>query len=258
MVRVQRITPELLLASTSQAKMSKPRDRPDVILSKQSHLSLDNKHIKEIDGLTGCPLLRVLYLFDNQIEVLDGMQDVPHLTHLYLQHNQIRAIGDITMLRKLQKLYLNGNRIPSLEPLAAVSQSLVELHVSSQRPPEGILHLSPETLQRMHVLRVLSIANNRLTDITPLRLLRALQILDASRNILESLAAVLPVVENCTTLLELDLSDNPLSSRRQSMDALIVNSHQLRVLNGRTIIPAERPYLEGLLRRGARQPPSME
>ena len=36
-----------------------------------------------------------------------------------------------------------------------------------QRPAGGVLDLAPAALQEMHMLRVLSIANNNLHDITP-------------------------------------------------------------------------------------------
>lgn len=228
-VMVQRITQELLLASTSYAKSSARTSRKDHILARQTHLSLNGKRIKHIEGLGVCSALLVLYLFDNQIEVLDGLQDVPNLTHLYLQHNDIHEVHDLSSLGRLQKLYLNGNCLSSLEPFAVLGPTLVELHVGSQRPYDGHLCLPPAALAQMHKLRVLTIPNNNLTDISPLRELRALEVLEASRNRIEALASVLPVLSDCTLLSDLDLRDNPVASMRQLMDSVIVSGEALQV-----------------------------
>ena len=227
-----KISQDLMVASTSQARMRLHMTpaAQSAILSKQSHLSLDNKHIHRIEGLNGCPTLRVLYLFDNHIEELDGLQGVPNLTHLYLQQNKISSIGDITMLTKLSKLYLNGNCLPSLMPLAVLGSSLVELHVGSQRPPSGApLDLAPAALREMRALRVLCISNNGLHDLTPLANLCSLEVLDASKNNVDSVAAVAPALGGCMALRELDLRDNPVSTVRQMLDAVIVSGRELQV-----------------------------
>lgn len=63
------------------------------------------------------------------------------------------------------------------------------------------------------------------------------------------------MLSGCGALHELDLRDNPISAVRQMLDAVIVGGSGLQVLNGRTLTASERPYLEQLHRRGARQPP---
>lgn len=140
----------------------------------------------------------------------------------------------------------------SLAPLAPLAASLVELHASSQQLPEGQpLDLSPETLASMERLRVLAVANNNLTSTAPLAGLRTLEKVDLSKNGLEALSAVAPLLA-ASPILELDLRGNPITDSRQALDAVIVAGRGIAVLNGRELTAAERPYLEQLHRRGAR------
>ena len=128
---------EALLAAVK----SKPYGKENLarFLARQSHLHLNGKGLDKIDAtiMLSCPKLKVLYLFDNAIERVHFGSAGNCLTHLYLQHNHISSFGEVHGLRSLQKLYLDNNRLSSLSSLAALAPSLVELHVSSQRPEDG-------------------------------------------------------------------------------------------------------------------------
>lgn len=246
----RQISQELLL-SVIQQKM-RSNENQAKFLARQTHLHLNGKGLSVIEALACCPGLKVLYLFDNEIEAIEGLNSCSQLTHLYLQHNSISQVGDVSQLRRLEKLYLDGNCLRSLAPLAPLAASLVELHASSQQLPEGQpLDLSPETLASMERLRVLAVANNNLTSTAPLAGLRTLEKVDLSKNGLEALSAVAPLLA-ASPILELDLRGNPITDSRQALDAVIVAGRGIAVLNGRELTAAERPYLEQLHRRGAR------
>ena len=243
------ITQELLL-SVIQQKM-RSNENQAKFLGRQTHLHLNGKGLATIEGLGCCPALKVLYLFENAIEVFEGLHTT-QLTHLYLQHNRIVHVGDVSHLRRLEKLYLDGNCLRSLAPLAPLAGSLVELHASSQHLPAGeALDLSPDTLASMVLLRVLALANNNLTTTAPLAGLRSLEQVDLSKNGIDALSAVTPLLA-ASHVLELDLRGNPVTDSRQALDAVIVAGRSITTLNGRELTAAERPYLEQLHRRGAR------
>eukprot|EP00955_Chlamydomonas_euryale_P032391 340439-Chlamydomonas_euryale.AAC.2 len=54
-----------------------------------------------------CPVLQVLYLYDNRIRVIEGLVALQRLTHLYLQNNDIEDMSTgLAGLKSLSKLYL--------------------------------------------------------------------------------------------------------------------------------------------------------
>lgn len=249
-----KLTHEAILSAAKHRHPPGRNESTTKFLGKQTHLHLNGRRISTIDALIACPLLKVLYLFDNEIEVLDLGAGGSQITHLYLQHNQICRVGpSLTQLRCLNKLYLDNNCLGSLAPLAPLAPTLVELHVSSQRPADGSsLDLAPQTLELMLSLRVLACASNRVTSVAPLAGLRSLETVDLSKNELASLQSIAPLL-TAAPLRELDLRGNSLSDSRQTTDSIIVAAKGIHMLNGRKLTKSERPYLEQLHMRGARQ-----
>jgi len=243
-----------LLSSHNVCKQRpRPGESKEAFLARQTHLSLNNQRLKAMENLHMCPLLQVCYLFDNSIEALANISSLSHLTHLYLQNNRISRIEDLSPLRRLTKLYLNGNELSSLAPFGCLGASLLELHVSSQQPASGQpLNLAPPVLPQLRELRVLAIANNRLTDVSPLAALTKLERVDLAKNLLPDVQSLKALLDGAPRLEEIDLRDNPISSSRQMLDAVIVHGTSLQTLNGRELIASERPYLAQLHRRGAR------
>lgn len=83
-------------------------------------------------------------------------------------------------------------------------------------------------------------------------MLRSLETVDLSKNELTSLQSIAPLL-TAAPLREVDLRGNPMSDSRQAMDSVIVAAKGIRLLNGRELTVSERPYLEQLHLRGARQ-----
>ena len=271
----------------------KRKDETDAkYLGRQTHLHLDSRGLRTSALSAGSlPNLKTLYLFDNKIETLSGIGHLAQLTHLYGQNNSIARIGeDISGLTRLRKLYLNGNCLTSLEPLARLT-ALSELHVSSQRLASGaVLQLAPSVLAAMSSLRVLSLANNGIESTDALAGCRSLQTVDLTKNRLNRLAAIAPLL-SAAPLVDLDLRGNPVANARQHLDTMVVacptsrrpaiepgtagESHTspcpvpspipqltrhsplharpaVSRLNGRELTQSERPYLESLHRLGRR------
>ena len=158
------------------------------------------------------------------------------------------------MLKRLQKLYVNNNRLSTLQPLAGLGGSLIELHCSSQRPADGeSFDLASEHIGHLCRLEVLALADNALADASPLATLRSLARLDLSRNNLPAPACVAPVLQSNAALVSLDLTGNPVANSRHAMDALMVQAPSgLRELNGRELLVGEQQYLRHLHRLGRR------
>jgi Leucine-rich repeat (LRR) protein len=251
------ITEDLLLASAKQGQ-SRPRNSKEPAakaIGRQTHIHLNGKRLTSSVMPAGAyPLLKVLYLFDNEIEQLEGLGSLSQLTHLYAQNNLIASIGgDVGQLGRLRKLYVSNNRLASLAPLAPL-YGLEELHAASQKLDEGeAFDPAGEVLASMLGLRVLDLANNGLENAAALAQCASLTSCNLSRNPLGSLDAVAPLLA-AAPLGELDLRGCPVSDARQSLDAMIVACPPLSKLNGRELTPAEKQYLDQLHRRGKRAP----
>ena len=253
--RMKEITTELLF-SVAKYGHSKPRNDEPVVkfIARQTHLHLNGKQLKSCVVPNGCmPLLKVLYLYDNEIEVLEGLDSLAQLTHLYAYNNQIHEIKpDIGALTQLRKLFLNGNEIASLAPLAPLT-GLEELHAASQRlQPDETFDPAPAALGGMLGLRVLDLSGNSLRTTDGLGECRGLEIVNLSKNPLLSLASVAGVLA-ASPITDLDLRQCGVSESRQRLDAVIVSCPTIQTLNGRTLTAAERPYLQQLHLRGFRQ-----
>jgi len=248
-----KIDRELLSSHNVCKQRPRPGESKEAFLARQTHLSLNNQRVKAIENLHLCPLLQVCYLFDNSIETLTNVASLSHLTHLYLQNNQISRVEDLSALRRLTKLYLNGNALSSLAPFGCLGATLQELHVCSQQSSSGQpLNLAPPVLPQLRCLRVIALANNGLSDASPLAALTKLEKVDLAKNHLPDVQSLKALLEGAPRLQELDLRDNPISASRQMLDAVIVHGSSLETLNARELIASERQYLAQLHRRGAR------
>jgi protein phosphatase 1 regulatory subunit 42 len=148
-------------------------------------------HSLALIALIAPMLMQVLYLYDNQIEDIIGLHTVPKLTHLYLQSNLIARVPNLPVLKNLQKLYLTGNCIHMVSGLDSCFE-LQELHLDNQRLlPGHELSFDPLCLEAVsRTLRVLSVSQCCLTDISPFSCLSNLRRLDASKNAINSLESL--------------------------------------------------------------------
>ncbi|XP_038057735.1 protein phosphatase 1 regulatory subunit 42-like [Patiria miniata] len=233
-----------LIARTSSSTRKKREENLQQYLKRLTHLSFAEKNIDEIDDLSQCRNLSVLYLYDNSIPQIPNLGFAANLTHLYLQNNQIGQIERLSPLQKLSKLYLGGNCITVLEGFEKLEQ-LKELHMEHQRLPRGEkLLFDPRSLASLSVcLQVLNVSGNNLDEITDLRLLQKLTQFICSDNKLRDLKTVANVIAWWPYLWRLDLSGNPLSHRAKYRDRVIVMNEKLVVLDGKEINQTEKMFL---------------
>ncbi|KAL2085175.1 hypothetical protein ACEWY4_018495 [Coilia grayii] len=145
-----RLTVDLIAKYSNRSKNNRHQSLPQY-LKKVTHLNFSNRNIEEIDDLSMCRNLSVLYLYDNQIKHLSKLACASNLTHLYMQNNNITCLEDLSALTKLTKLYLGGNSITVLAGLEDLTE-LKELHVEGQRLPQGErLLFDPRTIYSLAV-----------------------------------------------------------------------------------------------------------
>ncbi|XP_027968988.1 protein phosphatase 1 regulatory subunit 42 [Eumetopias jubatus] len=232
-----------LIAKNSNLKPRK-EETTSQYLKKITHINFSDKNIDEIEDLSPCKNLSVLYLYDNRISQMTNFNYATNLTHLYLQNNCISCIENLRSLKKLEKLYLGGNHIAVIEGLEGL-EGLRELHVESQRLPLGEkLLFDPRTLHSLaKSLSILNISNNNIDDIKDLETLENLNQLIAVDNQLLHVKDLEFLLNKLMKLWKMDLNGNPVCLKPKYRDRLILVSKSLEFLDGKEIKNMERQFL---------------
>ncbi|XP_067831975.1 protein phosphatase 1 regulatory subunit 42 [Heptranchias perlo] len=238
-----RLTVDVIAKSSLHVKNR--RDEPlGQYLKKLTHLNFSNKNIDEIDDLSACKNLSVLYLYDNNITQIHNLGFAFNLTHLYLQNNNITHIANLSSLQNLSKLYLGGNCISVVEELEGLTE-LRELHLENQRLPLGEkLLFDPRTLQSLKKsLCVLNIKKNNIDEIKELSCLGNLNQFMAEDNQIRDIKELEYVLSQWQKLWYLGLSGNPVCQKAKYRDKIMVMSTSLEVLDGKEINNTARQFL---------------
>mmetsp|Transcript_19346 Transcript_19346/g.31683 ORF Transcript_19346/g.31683 Transcript_19346/m.31683 type:complete len:350 (+) Transcript_19346:84-1133(+) len=228
--------------------LSLPHDSSaEHFISSVSTLSLNNKKITEIGAcLRPCTSLKVLYLYENSIATIEGLEGCVKLTHLFLQNNRIGRLEGLSHCDALTKLYLDKNCIQRLEGLENC-RHLQELHLSGQTISESDsegLTFDQGSLEAISIsLRILNLAGNKITSVTQLAELHALETLDLSHNEITDFEGVRRMLLGCRRLKQLDLHHNPVALHRKFRDNMILASHTLDVLDSKPVTITERQFL---------------
>ncbi|XP_078073217.1 protein phosphatase 1 regulatory subunit 42 [Mustelus asterias] len=238
-----RLTVDLIAKSSVHVKNR--RDEPlEQYLKKLTHLNFSNKNIDEIDDLSICKNLSVIYLYDNNITQIHNLDFAFNLTHLYLQNNNITHIANLSSLQNLSKLYLGGNCISVVEELEGLTE-LRELHVENQRLPLGEkLLFDPRTLQSLKKsLCVLNIKKNNIDELKELACLENLNQLMAEDNQIQDIKELEYALSQWQKLWYLNLSGNPVCQKAKYRDKIIIMSTSLEILDGKEVNNTARQFL---------------
>lgn len=216
--KCRKITLDMLLASTTLTKSSK--ETAESYLGRVTHLHLQGKKIKLIEGLELCTNLKVLYLYDNEIEFIGGLENQSILYYVYLQNNKIRDIGQLQM-PALRKLYLDDNEIPIVSGLD-VCNIMEVLSISRQRLPKfQSLKFDPISLRAIGTtLEVLEIAECGITVVSQFLVLRNLQRLIATNNQIADLNEA-EAIMSLPKLEEVNFLGNPMCQLYKYRDVLV-------------------------------------
>ncbi|KAF4095819.1 protein phosphatase 1 regulatory subunit 42 isoform X1 [Onychostoma macrolepis] len=238
-----RLTVHLISKSSNYSKACRSESLQQY-LKKLTHLNFSNKSIEDIDDLSMCRNLTVLYLYDNQISQICNLGFASNLTHLYMQNNNISCIENLSSLHKLSKLFLGGNIITVVEGLDEL-KSLKELHVEGQKLPRGEkLIFDPRSISRLsETLCILNISKNNIDEIWDLAPLQKLTHLYATDNQLQDIKELETVFSQWSQLRLLDLNNNPVCVKPKYRDRLITACKILEDLDGKQINELSRQFL---------------
>ena len=106
--KARKMTKELLLTGTTF-----PRNREETTehyLDRITHLHLQSKKIRHIEGLEHSSSLQVLYLYDNYIEAIENISHIKTLKCLFISNNLISTMPTFRN-SNLEKLRLDDNEI---------------------------------------------------------------------------------------------------------------------------------------------------
>ncbi|XP_050953690.1 protein phosphatase 1 regulatory subunit 42 isoform X2 [Labeo rohita] len=238
-----RLTVHLIAKSSNYSKTGRSESLQQY-LKKLTHLNFSNKSIEDIDDLSICRNLTVLYLYDNQISQICNLGFASNLTHLYMQNNNISCIENLSSLHNLSKLFLGGNSITVVEGLEEL-KNLKELHVEGQKLPCGEkLVFDPRSISSLsEALCILNISKNNIDEIWDLAPLRKLSHLYATDNQLRDMQELETVFSQWSQLRLLDLNRNPVCHKPKYRDRLITACKILEDLDGKQINELSRQFL---------------
>lgn len=243
--KFRKINLDLILASTTLTRSSK--EPHEAYLARVTHLHLQNKRIRKIEGLELCTNLKVLYLYDNQIDAIQNLDFANILQYLYLQNNHIKEIPLLRM-PYLRKLYLDENEIKTINNLQECV-NLEELHLAKQRIPSfSTLEFSMDSLQAIsRTLHVLEISGNNISRLRPFTVLYNLRKLICKDNSVIEFTEVEAIVQ-LSQLEEANFSGNPCCTLFKYRDMTIgVANNYFSILDDIPIPSHQRVAVKGLM-----------
>lgn len=180
---------------------------PVALCAKLTHLYIANNKITELAGLEGLANLRVLDAGANRLRSMAGLQGLVNLEDLWLGKNKITQIEGLENLKKIKRLDIQSNRLVKIEKLHGQQETLQELYLASNGIDDaGANGLCEFTFPE---LATVDLSKNKLTKLTPLCHLKALNELWMSENEVATFEDVVPL--SAISLQTIYLEHNPLS-----------------------------------------------
>jgi hypothetical protein len=227
------ISPRTIANSTTINRT--PNETMQSFLKRLTHVRLQKKNIKKLDGIENCESLQVIYLYDNLIERIDILDKLKNLQFIQLQSNCIRTIPDLN-LPLLTKLYLDNNEISYISGLEKCI-NLEELSVSKQKlPSEQSLQFDPTLLSNIsNSLKCINTSSNNLSILSPFSVLVNLEVVDFSGNNI-GIDEIYSLLESLTKLKECDFRQNPSCDDMKYREKIINKSNgTLEMLDGKEV-----------------------
>ena len=204
-------------------------------------LNLQSNAIGQLERLSGFTQLVFLDMYDNRLEGISGLQVLPSLRVLMLGKNRIARIENLGCLALLDVLDLHSNQISRIEGLEGLrSLRVLNLAGNAIEVVEGLgslVSLSELNLRRNAIVRVDG----------SLGTLPGLERLFLNQNRLGEDADAEPLAGS-RSLVELALSENPLTSMPRYREIWIDRVRSLRVFDGRRVAEDER-HMAGIMLR---------
>jgi len=172
-------------------------------------LILRGNCMRSLDSFTGkrghCVGAVSMEVLDVSFNKLTGMPErlgLTYLRSLNLSHNTISNFRGLVGLKFLAILDLSHNQIRSTQELSQVSRSLRQLYLNDNN-----ISTLDESFTQCTQLKILNLANNKISSIENLKLCTSLCSLNLSKNYLYGIRQIEYLV-GLPTLKKLDLADN--------------------------------------------------
>ena len=173
------------------------------------NLNLSANAISDIRPLAGVTSIFDLTLSRNAINDIGPLEGMSNMRRLFLSHNAITDIGALSGMRFLSTLEIQDNSVSEIEALADKTYLtrlvLADNSIVDISPLAGLFEQAP----RGFGSGMLDLSGNMITDIAPLAGMINLRTLSLARNRLSNLSA--SALAELINLLELDLSENSIS-----------------------------------------------
>jgi len=124
-----------------------------------------------------------LYLSDNQLTDITGIKLFKNLKDLYLWRNNITDISILKDLNKLEYLWLDNNKIN----MNRIDLKSLELKTFTEQNAKDYCHLKDINIQNIISL---DLNDNRLTDISGIKIFENLQYLDLGINKFKDISVI--------------------------------------------------------------------
>ncbi|XRA98014.1 protein phosphatase 1 regulatory subunit 7 [Pycnococcus provasolii] len=168
-------------------------------LNNATVISLHNKGIRLVENLDRCKNLRSLDLSFNNLAYIHGMSDCPDIRELLLYNNPLEDAYELRRLIKLVRLHLHNCKLDTMQGLGVLKQ-LTELRCDGNRLKDIDPVRSMSALKQINVSR-----NPTLSSLKPLEGCLELESVSASDCAISSCIGL----ERCSKLSDLVLSSNP-------------------------------------------------
>lgn len=228
-----------------------------------TELTLSQNQVSDLSPLSHLPNMKVLILDRNLIRYITPLREMRFLKTLNLSNNDVVDLEPLAKLWDLQNLYLTSNiHIETIQPLAKHRQLRI-LYLDNVPVGDEI-----SVLGNKGGLRELNLANTGTTDISPLRGLIHLNVLNARDNDIGDLAPLsglrklkelniqanihaqnIASLASLTALKKLDIQDVPVGENVR----VLANMDSLEFLDARNCGITDTTVLGSLMARGALQ-----
>lgn len=257
------LLPQYLLPFAPGVVLGKEEDIKKALGRRATHLNLQEKGLKTLEGIGVCSSLKCLYAYNNRLTTVQNtFNGIENLSLLYLDNNHLTSLDGIEDIGKtLTKLYVSYNHFHEIGPAFIACQRLQELYIYNQSfpSPDTTFRFHPLAIQSLaHTLTVLDISNNHIRDddLQYIQPLQRLENLYLQKNYLTDIATVCDFVSNLPHLTKLDIRGNPVTTSSVSgpggayKGAIInaaANSIHFSWLDGQPIKARYRRFVAGLV-----------
>ena len=167
-------------------------------------LDLSGNNISDLTPLKGLTSLEILTLDENKISDIQSLSSLTNLKALRLCSASIRDWSPLNKLQ-LRSLYLESCNIKDLKPLESLFEHLNNNLVRLSLSDNLITDIAP--LRKLTNLKNIDLCDNQITDISPLQALSNPATVDLSSNQITDFSSI-----NSNIGGTLTLDDNPITS----------------------------------------------